>query len=213
MIFFGKARKARKAAQDADEEKAVQEVKAARAAYRNQFKITLETKGRSGDDSFELWLRVESLCEKDAVFNKGYVSLWFHYGNFVSGLSLVPVDALPTTLKSKEVINCCIHKGNALPTPKAGSTGWKHGDKVLVELESYADFHAMMKDVQLELELGFHIRTSEPEDPIFPSLTGGRKRVGKGYSQPRRDPTLGFSLGLNALLGGPMSKSGTEYFS
>lgn len=181
--------------------------------YSKQFKISLESKGRIGESSYELWLTLENLGEKDAVFTSGAVALWRHYGNWVAGLCIKSLDPLPSVLKSAETAKVCIHKGNALPTPnRASHSAWMHGDKILVALDSYADFHEMMKDPQLEIEAQFRFRTTEPDDPKFPSATGGSKRGGaKGYPQRKIDPVLAVTGRCDYFLGPSKSKTATEW--
>lgn len=128
------------------------------------FNIAIENTGQIGQKSFELWLTVENNSKDDIAFSSGYVTLFYHYGNWVSGLPLQTETTLPSELAAGQRVRCRLHKGNSLPIAKVGHSGWMHGEKKLKGLEAYTSFHDLMNDGQLEIEAGFRFQMPRAKD-------------------------------------------------
>ena len=128
------------------------------------FNIAIENTGQVGQESFELWLSLENNGKDDVNFSSSFVTLFYHYGNWVSGLPIQSAQTLPTELAAGQRVRCCLHKGNSLPIAKAGCSGWMHGEMKLNGLEAYTGFHDLMNDGQLEIEAGFRFQIPRPKD-------------------------------------------------
>ena len=128
------------------------------------FNISIENKGQVGQESFELWLSLENNSKHDVIFSSSFVSLFYHYGNWVSGLPLQTEATLPSELAAGQRVRCRLHKGNSRPIAKAGFSGWMHGEKKLMGLEAYTGFHDLMKDSQMEIEAGFRFQMPRAKD-------------------------------------------------
>lgn len=131
------------------------------------FKITIENTGQIGQDSFELWLSLENRSENDVTFTKSFVSLFYHYGNWCSGLPLQTSDPLPTALLAGQKLWCCLHIGNSLPLAKNGHSGWMHGGTQLKGLEDYVNLRELMNDDKIEIEAQFHFQTDRLKHSNF----------------------------------------------
>lgn len=141
-----------------------------------QFSISIENEGEVGQAGFVLWLSVENNSKDDVTFSTSYVTLFYHYGNWVSGLPLQPAQTLPTELAAGQRVRCCLHKGNSLPIAKAGCSGWMHGENKLKGLEAYTGFHDLMNDSQLEIEAGFRFQIPSSRGSEAPQELSASRR-------------------------------------
>lgn len=132
------------------------------------FWITIWNKGKVGQDNFEIWLALENNSETDVEFDLGSVSLWYHYGNTVSGVQLQTIDLLPKKLIAGQTQKYCLLKGNAIPTPKVGGRVQKNSTMILWTLEEHADLAGLMKDHQIEFEARFQFQVPNPKKQSFP---------------------------------------------
>lgn len=140
------------------------------------FNIAIESTGQVGQESFELWLSLENNGKVDVAFSSGFVTLFYHYGNWVSGLPLQTAQTLPTELAAGQRLRCCLPKGNSLPIAQVGNSGWMHGEKKLKGLETYTSFHDLMNDRQMEIEAGFRFQISRPKDADYLQDPSASKR-------------------------------------
>lgn len=172
------------------------------------FNIAIENKGQVGQESFELWLSIENNSQHDVAFSSRYVTLFYHYGNWVSGLPLEASATLPTELAAGQALRCCFHRGNSLPIAKAGHSGWMHGEKKLRGLEAYTGFNDLMKDSGLEIEAGFFFEVPCGNGSIHRQK--GPDSEGRFEQNPKR--VLSVSSSLNNFLRVPSTAQSVERY-
>ncbi len=172
------------------------------------FNIAIENTGQVGQESFELWLSLENNSKEDVAFSSSFVTLFYHYGNWVSGLPLQAVETLPTKLAAGQRVRCRLHKGNSLPIAKAGYSGWMHGEKKLKGLEAYTGFHDLMSDGQLEIEAGFRFQMPGPKNSGPQQAPSTSKR----HFDQNPNRVLGVSSSLRRFQRVPFIAKSTERY-